>query len=869
MTSNTSRLAGRLLLFLGTGLGIGATFGAERDLVVVIPHTHWEGAVFKTREEYLQIGLPNILKAVRLLKQYPDYRFVLDQMCYVKPFLERYPSEGAAFRALLEAQRLEIAGGTDTMHDNNIPSGESIARQYLLGKQFFRDALGYEVKTGWGLDTFGHNAQMPQILKLAGLESYWFQRGVASPESPAEFLWKGIDGTEIPAFWLPLGYGALYDTPRDLPRFESTLRSLYDALTPFAHGYGRVLMAGADVAEPEEHLAPLIEQANKSGSLAFDIRFGLASDYQKMIAEKRPERPVFAGELNPVFQGVYSNRIEVKQWMREMERTLTSAEKASVLANRLNAGDRESLEEAWEPVLFNQAHDLSSGVMLDKVYDDSMDRYRRAQHLGNQILDARLRQTIGRINTEGAGSPLVVFNLLGWERTDYVESEVGVTLPDILDLALIDADGKRVPIQIVNSRRDENGRLIAGTIAFIARNVPAMGYAVYHVVDAAHAPPAARESGPRGTSANTDRSDEGVIENEFYRANFDLWNGEMKSLILKNRQWEVLAAPGNIVAREEDGGDFWELYGTLNGARFTAMKRKSGPPQPSVPMSSDWVGGNGSTNAGPVCSEFHISHPFGKNHFATRVRMYPGVQRIDIHTEILNEEQSVRYRLMFPIALQGGRNTQEIPFGAIERPVNQEFPAQNWMDYGAGDRGVALLNRGLPGNNTAGNVMLLSLMRSAHLISYGSEQSTSSDTGLELGKRMSFDYALVPHAGTWQDAAVYRAGLDFNNPLISRPASVHKGDLPPRWGLLNISSGDVVLSALKPSRDGEVAIRVYEAAGQSANGVRMHFAVPVAEVRNANLMEDPSSEVPLRENAFTFDLRPYEIKTFRLRLAKR
>ena len=261
----------------------------------------------------------------------------------------------------------------------------------------------------------------------------------------------------------------------------------------------------------------------------------------------------------------------------------------------------------------------------------------------------------------------------------------------------------------------------------------------------------------------------------------------MKSLILKDRQWEVLAAPGNIVAREEDGGDFWELYGTLNGARFTAMKRKSGPPKESVPLSSDWVGGNGSTSAGPVFSEFHISHPFGKNHFATRVRLYPGVRRIDIHTEILNEEQSVRYRLMFPIALQGGSNTQEIPFGAIGRPLSQEFPAQNWMDYGTGDRGVALLNRGLPGNNTAGNVMLLSLMRSAHLISYGSEQSTSSDTGLELGKRLSFDYALVPHAGTWRDAGVYRAGLDFNNPLISRQASVHAGVLPPRWGLLEIS----------------------------------------------------------------------------------
>ena len=191
---------------------------AAPDTVYVIPHTHWEGAVFKTREEYLEIGLPNILKALYLLKKYPDYRFVLDQMCYVRPFMERYPAEVPAFREFLSQGRLQIAGGTDTMHDNNIPSGESIVRQYLLGKSYFREKLGYDVTTGWGLDTFGHNAQMPQILKLAGMKSYWFQRGVPDTDTPSEFLWQGIDGTQIPAFWLPIGYGALYDMPVERAR---------------------------------------------------------------------------------------------------------------------------------------------------------------------------------------------------------------------------------------------------------------------------------------------------------------------------------------------------------------------------------------------------------------------------------------------------------------------------------------------------------------------------------------------------------------------------------------------------------------------------------------------------------------------------
>ena len=99
--------------------------------------------------------------------------------------------------------------------------------------------------TGWALDTFGHNAQMPQILKLAGMKSYWFQRGVSGVDTPSEFLWQGIDGTQIPAFWLPIGYGALYDVPANEHDFNSLLKSRFDSLTPFARGPERVLMAGA------------------------------------------------------------------------------------------------------------------------------------------------------------------------------------------------------------------------------------------------------------------------------------------------------------------------------------------------------------------------------------------------------------------------------------------------------------------------------------------------------------------------------------------------------------------------------------------------------------------------------------------------
>ena len=129
----------------GAGPSDQASQPKKTDTLWFIPHTHWEGAVFKTREEYLDIGLPNILRALRFLKAHPNYRFVLDQTCYVKPFLERYPDEEAAFRKFVGEGRLAIVGGTHVMPDVNIPNGESFVRQVLYGKQQIQALLVFSL----------------------------------------------------------------------------------------------------------------------------------------------------------------------------------------------------------------------------------------------------------------------------------------------------------------------------------------------------------------------------------------------------------------------------------------------------------------------------------------------------------------------------------------------------------------------------------------------------------------------------------------------------------------------------------------------------------------------------------------------------
>ncbi len=854
----------------------------------VIPHTHWEGAVFQTREGYLEEDLPNILQALHLLRTFPDYRFVLDQVAYVKPFLERYPEQAAEFRNLIAEGKLQIVGGNDVMLDVNIPSGESWIRQVLYGKGYYKKALNVDVTTGWALDTFGHHAQMPQLLKLAGYQSYWFQRGVHGNKVPSEFLWAGIDGTKIPAFWLPYGYGMLYPIPKNLPEFDSEVVNTWNSLGGYSDFPNRVAVAGADVISPEQELPEMVHAFSLQHNTPFAITFGLPSDFERVVA-KRKDQPVIGGELNPVFQGVYSTRIELKQWMREDERLLGTAEKVASLARVLGTPAEQEKRwqdtrwQAWEPVLFNQAHDLSSGTMVDKVYLDSIQHYQSSSDAASGLVQDGLDAVAGKIDTRNNDAdavPVLVMNTLGWVRSDVAQVEVGFSQGGVSQLALRGPDGSEEPVQLREVTRYADGGIRHATVVFIARDVPATGWATYYVIPQ-RAPSdvfAGVETGKAAPdSGSTMHVDTGSIENQFYRATFNLWTGAMTGLEMKSSEgnWQVLAdKPGNIVASELDGGDSWELYGNLNGGRLTAMTLTNGLPEADrSKFSNQWVGGSGRTSAGPVFSEFSIDHPFGDNKFSTRVRVYKGIQRIDFETSITNNDKAVRYRVMFPTSIRGGRRFDEIPFGAIERPQQQEFPAQNWFDYSDGKHGVALLNVGLPGSSVTDNTMLLSLMRSARINSYGFvggyEPGTSSDLGWELGQERTFQYALVPHTGDWQQAKVFRAGLEFNNPLVVRPLDQHPGKLAKKWGYLEVSNANVVMSALLPAEDGNgLIVRVYEAAGQAAEGVRVHFTAPVTSVSEVNLMEDRVGLVSVQNNSIGFALHPFEIKTFRLELAQ-
>jgi hypothetical protein len=197
----------------------------------------------------------------------------------------------------------------------------------------------------------------------------------------------------------------------------------------------------------------------------------------RRLTAKRANLPVVTGERNPLFQGVYSSRIELKERMRETERLLTTAEKFEALANWLGGRvDEQMIWRAWEPALFNVTHDQASGVMMDHVYEDAVRGYDFSQRLANEMIATRQDAVLAHIDSRGDGVQLAVFNTLGWPRTDVAEADVGFAQGGVNDFELRDASGKVTPSQLLDADHYEDGGLRRVKFAFVAREIPAMGY---------------------------------------------------------------------------------------------------------------------------------------------------------------------------------------------------------------------------------------------------------------------------------------------------------------------------------------------------------------------------------------------------------
>lgn len=829
----------------------------DRPRVTAIGHSHIDVAWLWTLAQTRQKAARTFSTVLRLMERYPEYHYTQSQPQLYAFIKEDHPEILAGIKERVAEGRWEPIGGMWVEADCNLPSGESLVRQFLHGTRFFREEFGRPgTPVLWLPDVFGYSWALPQIIKRCGFKYFmttkisWNEYNRLPYDS---FRWRGPDGSEVlahlitaPSGWKPFAGSHIttYNGRLTVQEVKGAWdnyrhKSLHEeTLLAFGHGDG----GGGPTAHMLEYGRRLAEMPGLPG-----VSQDTVGAFFDRLSEKQDRLPVWDGELYFEYhRGTYTSQSRNKKANRDSELLYHDAELFAAIAHQWHADyPQEQLDRGWELILLNQFHDIIPGSSIGPVYADSQRQYRTLLASGQQILGDALAAIVAQIDMPRDG--VVVFNSTGWERCDPAEVDLPALRDDML---LIGPDGHAVPIQYVG----EQGRR---RILFATRGVPAHGYHVYRFADPGENP-ARPPSGEEGSEVRLEETAPGryEFENSFFRVTLNE-AGQITSWWDKTVSREVIP-PGHVANQFQSfedkplSFDAWDINLYYQDKMWCA----DGPAKIRV------------LETGPVRAVLETRRVFGNSTIVQRIMAYACQPGMDFATEIDWHEKHVLLKVAFPVDIRAVKATYEIQFGNIERPTHWntswdwarfEVCAHKWADLSEGGYGVSLLNDGKYGHDIRDNVIRLSLLRSP------AEPDPRADEG-----RHAFTYSLLPHPGDWRAGTIQRA-YALNLPLIARFAGGHRGSRPDRFSLVRADAPNVVVETIKKAVAGEtedgrdLIVRLYEAYNQRGM-VTLIFGAPIEAATECNLLETDDRPVDFAENRLTFQIKPYEIRTFKVRL---
>ena len=400
----------------------------DRAVIHLVPHTHWDREWYEPFQVFRMRLVDLIDQLLERMAADPRLRFTLDgQTATVDDYLEIRPEAEPLIRQLIAEGRLAI-GPWMILLDEFLVSGETIVRNLEMGWQR-AEALGGAMRVGYLPDMFGHIAQMPQILRRAGIDRAVVWRGVPAVIDRHHFLWRSPDGSTVDTEYLVGGYGNgayLFDVPDRLGVKLGQYRRAH-ALT-----YGdRSLLAmyGTDHAVPSPKLADLVELVNASGG-DVEVRLATLTEYLDRDRALHPgpagDAPSWEGELRSgaranILMNVVSARVDLKAAAARAERRLERyAEPLAALHG--TAWPARLLELAWRRLVENSAHDSICGCSHDEVVAQVIGRYSEADQIATGLVTSVLRGVASRLPAGG----WAVVNPSPVDRYDVVELDLAV-----------------------------------------------------------------------------------------------------------------------------------------------------------------------------------------------------------------------------------------------------------------------------------------------------------------------------------------------------------------------------------------------------------------------------------------------------------
>ncbi|KAF0408010.1 glycoside hydrolase family 38 protein [Gigaspora margarita] len=776
--------------------------GSTQYTLTAVGHCHIDTAWLWPYDETKRKVARSWSTQVGLMDLYPEYKFVCSQAQQFEWLKEYYPKLFKKVQDKSANDQFLPIGGTWVEMDCNIPSGEAFCRQFLYGQRFFEKNFGHKCKVFWLPDTFGYSAQLPQIIIAADLQYFFTQKlswNNINKFPNTTFYWVGLDGSKVLTHMCPSETYVAQCKPDELIRSVRNNRDKElnnnEGLLVFGNGDG----GGGPLASMIERLRRL-----KDIDGLAKVNMGSADEFYERLEKNSSELVSWKGELYfELHRGTYTSHGKIKRYNRKSELLLRDVEMLhsfSLIDKHNCVYPKDQLDKMWKYVLLNQFHDVLPGSSIGIVYDDANKFYQEVENTGTKLLEDAL-DTLLKISAT-ASSPnkgFVVFNTLGWHRTEIVK----VPVCNGLDTLAQYAEDKKSGYVLVKD-----------TVGMGSRNVN-----IQDSLDVTQV-----------TACKTD-DDCYCLENQFITAKFNR-HGHLFSLVDRKLNREIIPTGqyGNLFKLYEDIPLFWDAWDV---EIYHLQKGRD-------------VGLGGTVKIieqGPLRSALLLETNLSETSKLYQMIVLTSVSpRLDFETRVDWNENRQFLKVEFPFDIYSDFATYETQFGFIQRPTHYntswdtakfEVCGHKFADLSEYGYGVALLNDCKYGYATHGNVMRLSLLRSPK----------APDKYCDIGVH-EFKYALLPHTGTFLESNVVREAYQFNVPLIVRATSKEIAlSHGPKSYFTVEGAPNVILDTVKRAEDSdEIVLRLYEAFGGHATA-KLQSSFSFERLYETNILEDKQIKI--------------------------
>ncbi|HSF82568.1 MAG TPA: alpha-mannosidase [Anaerolineales bacterium] len=807
-------------------------------------HAHLDVAWLWTLGEARRKAERTFYNVIRYMEQFPHYHFSQSQPQLYEYIRQDQPQLFELIKQRVAEGRWEPLGGMWVEADCNLSGAESLARQFLLGRTFFRQQFGPAAETPvlWLPDVFGYAWSLPQLIRQAGLQFFMtIKIGWSQYNRPPydTFLWQGLDGTRVLTHFSTvkeLGssfastYNSLANPPESLGAWHNFQQKELQRDLLMAYGYGD---GGGG---PSREMLENLELMEAFPGLP-QVRHSSVRQFFEAIASLNgsPMLPVWNGELYLEYhRGTYTSQARNKRLNRKSEFLLHDAEFLAAWAFLLDpdyAYPAEEFTRAWRTVCLNQFHDILPGSSIGPVYEESRAQYAQLAADVSALRDRAL-EAISR-SVEG--------DILLVNPTSFRQSGL-VFIPGSPFQQPV-RDGQPVPVQPAGS----------GLWADVGE-LPPYGIVALNLAVESPSPEGRRveaEAQPSATSAH-------VLENEILKVEFNL-DGDITRIYDKSAHREVLPegeVANQFQAFEDRPLDFdaWDIDIYYDDKIWYA------DPAASLRL----------VESGPLRQTLEVRRKILSSEYTQRISLCRNSARLDFETVIHWNERQTLLKVAFPVQVLAPQATYEVQWGSVQRPTHRntswdwarfETCAHKWVDLSEGGYGVSLLNDCKYGHDIRDHVIRLTLLRSPNI----------PDPSADFGEH-HFTYSLLPHTGGWDERTQAEA-YALNDPLIvyrpQRSLSAGEGQpaaaRPLPESFIQVDQAHVIVETVKRAEDGDgFIVRLYES--QRRRGtvtVQAGFELESAWV--VNLLEGNETRLRPEGNRVILDIKPFQIVTMRLK----